>query len=76
MTESIAKEIGKEVKKARKENGLTQQDLSRKISISRSYIADIAGGRYIPSVEILISLSKELKIDMNLFKNDGNTRGD
>ncbi|MDU6340735.1 helix-turn-helix transcriptional regulator [Clostridium sp. NSJ-49] len=74
MTESIAKEIGKEVKKARKENGLTQQDLSQKVSISRSYIADIEGGRYIPSVEILISLSKELKIDMNLFKNDGNTR--
>lgn len=76
MTESIAKEIGKEVKRARKENGLTQKDLSKKISISRSYIADIEGGRYTPSVEILISLSKELKIDMNLFKNDGNTRGD
>lgn len=76
MTESIAKEIGKVVKKARKESSLTQQDLSKKVSISRNYISDIECGRYIPSVEILISLSKELKIDMNLFKNDGNTRGD
>lgn len=76
MTESIAKEIGKQVKRARKESGLTQQDLSQKVSISRNYISDIECGRYIPSVEILISLSKELKIDMNLFKNDGNTRGD
>lgn len=76
MTESIAKEIGKEVKRARKESGLTQQNLSQKVSISRNYISDIECGRYVPSVEILISLSKELKIDMNLFKNDGNTRGD
>ena len=76
MTESIAKEIGKQVKRARKESGLTQQDLSQKVSISRNYISDIECGRYIPSVEILISLSKELKIDMNLFKNDGNTRRD
>lgn len=73
MTESIAKEIGKEVKRARRENGLTQRDLSKKVSVSRSYIADIEGGRYIPSTELLISISKELKIDMNLFKNDGNT---
>lgn len=76
MTESIAKEIGKQVKRARKENGLTQHDLSQKVSISRNYISDIECGRYVPSVEILISLSKELEIDMNLFKNDGNTRGD
>lgn len=74
MSEIIAREIGNEIKRARKEKGLTQYDLSQKVSISRNYISDIECGRYIPSVELLISLSKELKIDLNLFKNDGNTR--
>lgn len=74
MSEIIAREIGNEIKRARKEKGLTQHDLSQKVSISRNYISDIECGRYIPSVELLISLSKELKIDLNLFKNDGNTR--
>lgn len=74
MSEIIAREIGNEIKRARKEKGLTQYDLSQKVSISRNYISDIECGRYIPSVELLISLSKELKIDLNLLKNDGNTR--
>lgn len=76
MTAVIAKEIGKEVKKAREKIGLTQQELSSKVEISRNYISDIECGRYVPSVEKLLSLAITLKIDLNLFKNDGNTRGE
>lgn len=74
MTAAIAKEIGKEVKKARENSGLTQQELSSRVEISRNYLSDIECGRYIPSVPKLLSLTKELKIDLNIFKNDGNTR--
>lgn len=76
MTALIAKEIGKEIKKAREKSGQTQQELSTKVEISRNYLSDIECGRYLPSVPKLISLSKELMIDLNIFKNDGNTRGD
>lgn len=74
MTTTISKEIGKEIKKARENKGLTQQELSSKVEISRNYLSDIECGRYLPSVPKLLSISTELKIDLNIFKNDGNTR--
>lgn len=76
MTITVAKEIGKIVKNAREKESLTQQDLSEKVGISRNYVSDIECGRYIPSLEKMILLANALKIDLNLLKNDGNTRGD
>ena len=65
--------IGKIIKQARENKKLTQQDLSQKAGLSRNYISDIECGRYIPSVETLLSIASVLKIDLNLLKNDGNT---
>lgn len=76
MTVTVAKEIGKIVKNAREKESLTQQDLSERVGISRNYVSDIECGRYIPSLEKMILLANILKIDLNLLKNDGNTRGD
>lgn len=69
----IANEIGINIKKARKDKRLTQKELSEKVDISRNYISDIECGRYIPSVEKLLLISTVLEIDLNMFKNDGNT---
>lgn len=69
----IANEIGVNIKKARKDKRLTQKELSEKVDISRNYISDIECGRYIPSVEKLLLISTVLEIDLNIFKNDGNT---
>lgn len=71
----IANEIGINIKKARKNKKLTQKELSQKVDISRNYISDIECGRYIPSVEKLLLIATVLGIDLNTFKNDGNTRG-
>lgn len=71
----IANEIGINIKKARKNKKLTQKQLSEKVDISRNYISDIECGRYIPSVEKLLLIASVLGIDLNIFKNDGNTRG-
>lgn len=71
---SVANEIGLSIKKARKDRRLTQKELSEKINISRNYISDIECGRYVPSVEKLFSIATVLNIDLNIFKNDGNTR--
>ena len=69
----IANEIGINIKKARKDKRLTQKELSEKVDISRNYISDIECGRYIPSVEKLLLIASVLGIDLNIFKNDGNT---
>ncbi|WP_346879334.1 MULTISPECIES: helix-turn-helix transcriptional regulator [unclassified Clostridium] len=68
MTDTIAKKIGNEIKVARERNNLTQQQLSKKINISRNYLSDIECGRYIPSTEKLLVLARILDIDLNLLK--------
>lgn len=47
------KSIGTLIKEARKSAGLTQQQLSEKVKLSRSYIGDIEKDRYNPSVSTL-----------------------
>lgn len=73
MRVEIASTIGKTIKQARESKKITQQDLSQQAGVSRNYISDIECGRYIPSVETLLSISSILKIDLNILKNDGNT---
>lgn len=73
MTNKVENVLGRAVKTARKKKSLTQQGLSEKLNISRSYLADIECGRYVPSAEKLIVIAETLEIDLNLLKNDGNT---
>lgn len=54
--------IGKNIKNKRKLKGLTQQELADKSSISRSYLGDIEGGRYNPSIETLDDIAHALGI--------------
>jgi transcriptional regulator with XRE-family HTH domain len=70
------KEIGNIIKEARRRKNMTQQLLADKCFISRSYISDIENGRYSPSVETLLNLSRILGINLNLFKNVVNTHGE
>jgi transcriptional regulator with XRE-family HTH domain len=54
--------IGKQIKWFRKKKGLTQVSLAQKAGISRSYLADVEGDRYNPSVETLKSIAQSLGI--------------
>ncbi|OPG98403.1 hypothetical protein B2I21_08620 [Chryseobacterium mucoviscidosis] len=54
--------IGLNIKKWRKERGLTQVQLAEKTNLSRSYVADIERERYNPSVETLETISKALNV--------------
>lgn len=70
------KVVGEKIKEARIKKGLTQKELSEKTGLSRSYISDMENGRYIPSVKTLLTVAKELKVNLNfLTKIDGNTSG-
>lgn len=57
--------IGSKIKELRKENKLTQAELSLKANISRSYLADIERNRYNPSVDTLTNLAKGLGITLS-----------
>lgn len=74
MKQRIAIEIGIEIKKSREKMKLTQRDLAKEVDISRNYLSDIECGRYIPSGEKLLALANKLNINLNLFKDDVNTR--
>lgn len=55
-------EIGKKLKNARKEAGLTQLKVADKANISVNYYARIERGEVNPSLETLQDLMKMLKI--------------
>jgi transcriptional regulator with XRE-family HTH domain len=58
-------DLGFKIKTLRKQLKLTQEDLAKKASISRSYLADIERNRYNPSVDTLINISKSLGISLS-----------
>lgn len=66
-------EIGAQIKRIRKEHGLTQVELSRESNISRSYLGDLEGDRYNPSLDTLISIASALDVDVSVFLSDKNS---
>ncbi|EMG6029600.1 helix-turn-helix transcriptional regulator [Enterococcus faecium] len=55
-------EFGDNLRLLRKKRGLTQNELSKIVGISRSYYSDIENGRVLPSGRILFEMNKVLKI--------------
>ncbi len=65
--------LGANIKKCRKEKGLTQKKLALMANISRSYLADVENERYNPSLDVLQSIAKGLEITaQQLLKDDMN----
>lgn len=63
--------IGENIKAQRKLKGLTQARLAEMSNISRSYLGDLEGNRYNPSIDTLKSIAKSLNIDVSsLIGND------
>lgn len=65
--ESKQKVIGEIIKKARLNKNLTQADVATDTGISRNYLSDVENGRYMPSVETLLTLARHLEINLNLI---------
>jgi transcriptional regulator with XRE-family HTH domain len=66
-------QIGNRIKAIRKERGITQTDLALKAGMSRTYLADIEGNRYTPSLNILkvIADALNLRISDIIEEEDG-----
>jgi len=62
--------IGEKIKKARNERNLTQEQLASRANISRSYLGDLEGDRYNPSLDTLKSIASVLGVDVSTFISD------
>ena len=56
------REIGKRLKKARKDTELTQLEVAEKVNVSVNYYARIERGEVTPSMETLKDIMRTLKI--------------
>jgi XRE family transcriptional regulator, regulator of sulfur utilization len=54
--------LGKNIKKARKKAGITQNELAEKVGVHASYISRIERGVVNPSYEVVESIAKALKV--------------
>lgn len=64
--------IGNRLKKIRKELGYTQTELAEKANMSRTYLADIEGNRYNPSLDVVKTLSEILGVSISDIIEDEN----
>lgn len=55
--------VGDKIKAARKQRKLTQIALAERANISRSYLADLEGGRYNPSLDTLEAIASALNTE-------------
>lgn len=65
MTENKSAAIGARIKRKRKEQMLSQSDLSQKCNITAELLSKIETGETLPSMTVLCRLSRILNCDMN-----------
>lgn len=65
----VLKQIGKNIQKARKEQGYTQETFSELMNVSWSYVAKIEAGILNLSIGKIVEFANYLNVDINsLFK--------
>lgn len=67
MNTKILNKIGKNIKNARKEKGLTQEFLAEKANIHQTYVGKLETGKSNPSVLLLYKISKILDVELSEF---------
>lgn len=69
------KHIGNNIKKIRKERGLSQIDLADKVGISRTYMSDIERGAKNASMKTIVNIANVLDVDISKIMSDTTTVG-
>lgn len=57
--------LGKRIQKARKNAGLTQEELAEKVNISRTHMGHIEQGRKTPSIKVVTKISKAVRVKIS-----------
>ena len=65
--------IGKNIKKYRKQSGMTQRELAEKMLLSDSFIAKLESSTYQTlSIDTLLQFSKTLNVNIKCFFDENN----
>ena len=59
---TMSMRLGRRIRAARDERGLTQEAVAGKVGISRGYLARVETGRHEPSLSMLAKLAKALGV--------------
>ena len=71
MNTEIKKLIGEELKKYRNNCGINQEGLAQELGISRSTLSLIEKGELLPSTDILLTIIRKLKLDLQKLFEQG-----
>lgn len=64
MTKDIKKIFAKNIKKLRKQNGITQEDLSFELELDGSYIGKIENAKINITIDKIIKIANYFKVDV------------
>lgn len=56
------KALGKKIRKLRKENGLTQEQLAEQLRVSTVYVGFLEAGKGSPSLKLLMKVSRKFGV--------------
>lgn len=59
--QKFTEEVGKGIKRAREEKGISQEELAYRAGLYRTYIGHLENARYSPSAFVLYKIAKALK---------------
>lgn len=74
VKQDLAERIGRRLRKARRDAGLTGTELGKLIGKSQAFISDVERGRKLPSLPTLVSLSERLHRPVQYFMCDIDSR--
>lgn len=67
--------IGRNIKKYRKQNGITQRELAEKMLLSDSFIAKLESSTYQTlSIDTLLQFAKTLNVNIKCFFDEDNEK--
>lgn len=72
MRENFYKQLGKNIKKRRKELNLTQQELADRLDLSLNFIGKIEVAFSKPSLDTLIDIAEKLETTVSELSNFSN----
>jgi transcriptional regulator with XRE-family HTH domain len=67
MQNDIILQIGNRIKEKRKQNKITLQELAEDVGVTKGLISQIENNRTVPSLTVLLSIIKALRVDLNEF---------
>jgi transcriptional regulator with XRE-family HTH domain len=59
--------IGDNIRVCRSKIGMTQDELAKRVGITRNYISDLENDRYVPSVKTLSKIAKVLNMNLDFL---------